>query len=399
MSVEQAVILGARRTPIGKFGGCLGHIPAHQLGGVVIADLVATAGIDPAQLDEVIMGQVLAAGCGQNPARQAAMAAGIPETVPAMTINKVCGSGLKSVQLAAQAIRSGDAQIIAAGGQESMSLAPHLLSASRVGRRMGDWTMLDSMIVDGLWDAFEGYHMGRTAENLARRFSISRADQDAFALRSQQFASIARDEGFFRHQTVPIKISSRSSEKASIRDDECIRTQTSQAMLARLKPVFLNDGMVTAGNSSPLSDGAAALLVSSRSFAEQSGSPVIARIVAFGCAGVDPSIMGYGPVPATRLCLRNAGWEPGEVGLFEVNEAFAVQCLVYISNLGIDRDRVNVNGGSLALGHPLGASGARILVDLLYGMRRLKRKRGLAALCIGGGMGIAVAIEMEQDDL
>jgi acetyl-CoA C-acetyltransferase len=391
--MQQAVIVAATRTAIGKFGGTLARVSAPELGATVVAEVLKRAKLAPEQVDEVILGQVLTAGSGQNPARQAALKAGLPVTVPAMTINKVCGSGLKAVMLAAQAISNGDADIIVAGGQESMSLSPHVLMGSRDGFRMGDAKLIDSMIVDGLWDVYNRYHMGITAENVAKEHGISRAAQDEFAVASQRKAQAAREAGRFREEIVPVLIAQRKGDPVPFADDEFIRGDATLDALGALKPAFDKDGSVTAGNASGLNDGAAAVIVVSESRAKALGLPQLARIRAFASAGVDPKVMGMGPVPASRKALERAGWKPSDLDLMEINEAFASQACAVNKQMGWDTSRINVNGGAIALGHPIGASGCRILVTLLHEMKRRDAKRGLASLCIGGGMGVALAVE------
>jgi acetyl-CoA C-acetyltransferase len=391
--MQEVVIAGAVRTAIGKFGGALANIPASHLGAKLILDLISKTGLEPQQVDEVIMGQVLTAGIGQNGARQAAIKANLPVEVPATTINKVCGSGLKAVQLAAQAIQCGDAEIVIAGGQENMSAAPHLLPNSRNGNRMGDWTLVDSMIVDGLWDAFHDYHMGCTAENIVDRYGISREEQDAFAAASQQKTEAAQKAGKFRDEIVPIEIPQPKGPAIVFDTDEYPRPGTTVEALAKLRPAFRPNGTVTPGNASGINDGAAAVLVMSAQAAERYGLEPLARITAFGSAGVEPAIMGTGPIAATRRCLDRAGWAIGDLDLIEANEAFAAQAIAVNRELGWDTGKLNVNGGAIALGHPIGASGARILVTLLYEMRRRGVHKGVATLCIGGGQGIAVAVE------
>jgi acetyl-CoA C-acetyltransferase len=388
-----AVIVAARRTAVGKFGGSLAAIPASGLGARVIAALVEETGIEPSEVDEVIMGQVLAAAAGQNPARQASIEAGLPHEVPALTINKVCGSGLKAVGLAAQAVRCGDALTVLAGGQENMSMAPHALVGSREGRRMGDWPLVDTMIRDGLWDAFNDVHMGNTAENVSEQFGVSREDQDAFAAASQQKAVAAIAEGRLRDQIVPVEIPQRKGAPIVFDTDEFPRAGTTAEALAQLRPAFDKQGTVTAGNASGLNDGAAACVVMSADEAKRRELAPLGRIAAFASAGVDPRIMGTGPIPATRKCLEKAGWTAADLDLIEANEAFAAQAICVNREVGWDADKVNVNGGAIALGHPIGASGARILVDLLHEMRRRDSHRGLATLCIGGGQGVALAVE------
>lgn len=390
--MQEVVIVAATRTAIGSFGGQFANIPAHQLGATVIRALLEQTGIDPASVDEVILGQVLTAGCGQNPARQAAIHAGLPHSVPALNINKVCGSGLKAVHLAAQAIRCGDAEIMIAGGQESMSLSPHLLPSSRTGQRMGDGKLIDSMVHDGLWDAFNNYHMGITAENLAERYDLSRQQQDAFALASQQKAVAAQTAGRFDAEITPVLVPQRKGESLSIAQDEQPRAATTLESLGRLRPAFKSDGTVTAGNASSLNDGAAAVMLTSAEKARELGLPVLARIAAYSSSGVDPAVMGIGPVSATQRCLSKAGWKVEELDLVEANEAFAAQALAVASELRWDLDKVNVNGGAIALGHPIGGSGCRILVTLLHEMQRRNARKGLATLCIGGGQGVALAL-------
>jgi len=390
---DKVVIIAAGRTPVGSFAGSLAELPAHVLGARVIAALLQRTRIAPAQVDEVIMGQVLTAGTGQNPARQAAIAAGLPHTVPCMTINKVCGSGLKAVHLAAQAIRCGDASVVVAGGQESMSLAPHVLPKSRTGQRMGDWPLRDSMIVDGLWDAFNDYHMGTTAENIVKKYGIPREEQDAFAAASQQKAEAAQKSGRFVDEIIPVEIPQRKGEPIVFSRDEYPRAGATAEGLSKLKPAFAKDGTVTAGNASGLNDGAAAVIVVSEQRARELGAEPLATIRAYASAGVDPAIMGTGPIPATRRCLERAGWKAADVDLIEANEAFAAQAISVNRELGWDPARVNVNGGAIAIGHPIGASGCRILVSLLHEMRRRDARRGLATLCIGGGQGVALAVE------
>ncbi len=392
--MEDVVIVDAVRTAIGKFGGTLADIPATQLGARVISALLERTGLEAARVDEVIMGQVLAAGVGQNPARQAAIGAGLPVEIPAMTINKVCGSGMKSVHLAIQSIRCGDADIIIAGGQENMNLAPHTLPGSRNGMRMGEWALLDTMITDGLWDIFNDYHMGCTAENLVDRYHLSREEQDAFAARSQQKTEAAQEANRFADEIVPVEIPQKKQEPIIFDSDEFPRHGTTVESLAKLRPAFRPDGgTVTPGNASGINDGAAALLLMSASAARRLGLDPLATIAGYGKAGVDPAIMGIGPVPATRRCLEKAGWSIDDLDLIEANEAFAAQAIAVNRELGWDTDKVNVNGGAIALGHPIGASGARILVTLLHEMRKRDARKGLATLCIGGGQGVAIAVE------
>ena len=390
---DSIVIVDACRTAIGAFGGSLSSVPAPTLGARVIAGLLERTGLDPNVVDEVIMGQVLTGGSGQNPARQAALTAGLPVTVSALTINKVCGSGLKAVQLARQAILAGDAEIVIAGGQENMSAAPHVLPNSRGGSKMGDWALRDTMIVDGLTDAFNDYHMGITAENIAEQFDISREDQDAFAAGSQQRAEAALGANVFESEIVPVEIPQRKGDPIRFDRDEFPRAGTTAESLARLRAAFKKDGSVTAGNASGINDGAAAVLVMTASKAAELGLTPLATIAACASAGVDPSIMGTGPIPASRRVLERAGWELSDLDLVEANEAFAAQALSVNRELGWDPAKVNVHGGAIALGHPIGASGARVLVTLLHEMQRRDAKRGLATLCIGGGMGVALAAE------
>ncbi len=391
--MQDIVIVSAARTAVGKFGGSIANIAATDLGAIVIREAIARARLDPAQVGEVIMGQVLAAGAGQNPARQASMKSGVPKETPALTINAVCGSGLKAVMLAAQAVAWGDSEIVVAGGQESMSLSPHVLFGSRQGQRMGDWKMLDSMIVDGLWDVYNQYHMGTTAENVAKAHGITREMQDALALGSQQKASAAQDAGRFKDEIVGVTIPQKKGDPLVFATDEFINKKTSAEALAGLRPAFDKAGSVTAGNASGLNDGAAAVVVMSAKRAAALGLTPLARISAFGTSGLDPATMGMGPVPASRKALERAGWKVGDVDLFELNEAFAAQACAVNTALEVDPAKVNVNGGAIAIGHPIGASGCRILVTLLYEMQRRDAKKGLAALCIGGGMGVSLAIE------
>jgi acetyl-CoA C-acetyltransferase len=392
--MDDVVIVGAVRTAIGKFGGSLAKIPASDLGAHVIRNLLARTGVKADAISEVILGQVLTAGVGQNPARQASIRAGVPDMVPAMTIGKVCGSGLKATHLAAQAIKCGDADIIIAGGQENMSAAPHVLNNSRDGIRMGDGKLVDTMIVDGLWDVYNQYHMGITAENVAKKFGISREEQDEFALASQNKAEAAQKAGKFKDEIVPLEI---PQKKGSIvfDSDEYIKAGTTLESLSGLRPAFSKDGSITAGNASGINDGAAAVLMMSATMAKNLGLTPLARIKAYSSAGVDPSIMGMGPVPATHLCLKKAGWTHQDLDLMEINEAFAAQAIAVNKEIGWDTSKINVNGGAIALGHPIGASGCRILVSLLHEMVRRDAKRGLASLCIGGGMGVALAVERD----
>lgn len=391
--MQDVVIVAATRTAIGSFQGSLATTPATDLGAAVIRQLLATTGVDAAQVDEVILGQVLTAGAGQNPARQTSIKAGLPHSVPAMTLNKVCGSGLKALHLGVQAIRCGDAEVIIAGGQENMSLANYVIPGARTGLRMGNATLVDTLISDGLWDAFNDYHMGITAENLAEKFAISREAQDAFAAASQQKAAAAIESGRFADEITPIDVPQRKGEPLRVDTDEQPRGGTTAESLAKLKPAFKKDGSVTAGNASSLNDGAAAVMLMSASKAQALGLPILARIAAYANAGVDPAIMGIGPVSATRRCLEKAGWTLDQLDLIEANEAFAAQSLSVGKELGWDASKVNVNGGAIALGHPIGASGCRVLVTLLYEMIKRDAKKGLATLCIGGGQGVALAIE------
>ena len=390
--MQEVVIVAAARTAVGKFGGSLAKVAAPDLGATVIKALLARVGIGGELVNEVILGQVLTAGSGQNPARQAVVKAGLPHGVPAFVVGKVCGSGLKATNLAAQAILCGDAEVVIAGGQENMSAAPHVLLGSRDGQRMGDWKMADSMITDGLWDAFNLYHMGTTAENVAKKFNISRAAQDAFAAASQNKAEAAQKAGKFKDEIVPVEIASKKGTVV-FDSDEFIKAGTTADALAGLRPAFDKAGSVTAGNASGLNDGAAAVLMMSAAKAAALGLKPLARIKAYASAGLDPSIMGMGPVPASQLCLKKAGWKAADLDLMEINEAFAAQACAVNQEMGWDTARINVNGGAIAIGHPIGASGARILVTLIHEMIRRDAKRGLASLCIGGGMGVALAIE------
>jgi acetyl-CoA C-acetyltransferase len=390
--MDDVVIVAALRTGVGKFGGTIGKIPATELGAKVIAALIAKTGVNPQLVSEVLMGQVLAAAVGQNPARQAAIRAGLPNMVPAMTINKVCGSGLKATHLAAQAIKAGDADIVIAGGQESMSLAPHALNGARDGLRMMDGKLIDTMIVDGLWDVYNQYHMGVTAENVAKKWNVSRQEQDEFAAASQQKAEAAQKAGRFKDEIVPITIPTRKGD-VIFDSDEFVRHGTTVEALASLKPAFDKSGTVTAGNASGINDGAAAVMMMSAAKAKELGLKPLARIKAYSSAGVDPSIMGVGPIPASKLCLKKAGWTAKDLDLLEINEAFAAQAIAVNRDMGWDTSKVNVNGGAIAIGHPIGASGCRILVTLIHEMIKRDAKKGLASLCIGGGMGVALAIE------
>ncbi|CAM3816016.1 acetyl-CoA C-acetyltransferase [Roseateles saccharophilus] len=393
MSKEDIVIVAAARTAIGKFGGTLAKTPASELGAAVIQDLLRRTGLAGDQINEVILGQVLTAGVGQNPARQSVIKSGLPQAVPAMTINKVCGSGLKAVMLAAQAIRDGDSDIVIAGGQESMSLSPHVLNGSRDGQRMGDWKMVDTMINDGLWDVYNQYHMGITAENVAKKYGISREQQDALALASQQKAAAAQDAGRFKDEIVPFSIAQKKGDPVVFAADEFINRKSSADVLAGLRPAFDKAGSVTAGNASGLNDGAAGVVVMTAAKAAALGLKPLARIASYASAGLDPAYMGMGPVPAARRALERAGWKPADLDLLEINEAFAAQACAVHNEMGWDTSKVNVNGGAIALGHPIGASGCRILVTLLHEMQRRDAKKGIASLCIGGGMGVALTVE------
>jgi acetyl-CoA C-acetyltransferase len=390
---SEVVIVAAVRTAVGSFGGSLADVPAHRLGAVVIKDLLRRTGLAADRVDEVILGQVLSAGTGQNPARQAALEAGLPAETPAMTINKVCGSGLKAVHLAFQAIVCGDADIVIAGGQENMSAAPHVLPGSRKGKMMGDWQLTDTMVKDGLWCAFNDCHMGITAENIAEQFAIDRSLQDAFAAESQRRTEAAQNAGLFDDEIVPVEIPQRKGDPVVFAKDEFPRAGTTAEKLAGLRPAFKKDGTVTAGNASGINDGAAAVIVMSAAKAAELGLQPLARITAFASAGVDPAIMGTGPIPATRNCLEKAGWQVDDLDRIESNEAFAAQALSVNQALGWDPAKVNPTGGAISLGHPIGASGARALVTLLHGMVRDGDTRGLATLCIGGGQGVAMAVE------
>jgi acetyl-CoA C-acetyltransferase len=392
-SKTDIVIVAATRTAVGKFGGSLAKVPATELGAAVIQELLKRAKLTGDQIGEVIMGQVLTAGVGQNPARQALIKSGIPNAVPAMTINVVCGSGLKAVMLGAQAIRDGDSEIVIAGGQESMSLAPHVLPNSRDGVRMGDWKLVDSMIVDGLWDVYNQYHMGVTAENVAKKFSVSREAQDALALGSQQKAAAAQDAGKFKDEIVPFSIAQKKGDPIVFAADEFINRKSNAEVLAGLRPAFDKAGSVTAGNASGLNDGAAGVVLMTAARAAQLGLPVLGRIASYATSGLDPATMGMGPVNASRKALERAGWKPGDLDLLEINEAFAAQACAVNTEMGWDTSKVNVNGGAIAIGHPIGASGCRILVTLLHEMQRRDAKKGIASLCIGGGMGVALTVE------
>jgi acetyl-CoA C-acetyltransferase len=390
---REIVIVAAARTAVGKFGGTLAKTPATELGATVIRELVRRTGIAADQVGEVIMGQVLTAGVGQNPARQALIKSGLAQETPALTINAVCGSGLKAVMLGAQAIAWGDSEIVIAGGQENMSASPHVLLGSRDGQRMGDWKMADTMIVDGLWDVYNQYHMGITAENVAKAYGISREMQDALALASQQKAAAAQEAGKFADEIVDVAIAQKKGDPIVFNSDEFINKKTSAEVLAGLRPAFDKAGSVTAGNASGINDGAAAVMLMTAQKAASLGLTPIARIAAFGTSGLDPATMGMGPVPATQKALARAGWNVQDVDLFELNEAFAAQACAVNKALEVDPSRVNVNGGAIAIGHPIGASGCRVLVTLLHEMQRRQAKKGVAALCIGGGMGVSLAIE------
>ncbi len=391
--MTDVVITAAKRTPVGAFLGAFATVPAHELGRTAIEAALTQAGVAPEDVSEVILGQVLTAAQGQNPARQASMAAGVPKEVPAWGVNQVCGSGLRAVALAAQAIQTGDAEIVVAGGQESMSLSAHAQHI-RGGTKMGDLSMVDTMIKDGLTDVFGGYHMGITAENLAEQYQITRGEQDAFAVASQNKAEAARGSGRFVDEIAPVTIKGRKGDTI-VEDDEYIRAGATVDGVSGLRPAFKKDGTVTAANASGLNDGAAALVLMSREEAERRGSPILARVASWASAGVDPSIMGIGPVPASKKALEKAGWTIGELDLIEANEAFAAQAIAVGKELGWDADKVNVNGGAIAIGHPIGASGARVLTTLIYEMQKRDAKKGLATLCIGGGMGIAVCLERD----
>jgi len=392
MSTE-IVIVAATRTAVGKFGGTLAKTPAPELGAAVIQELLKRAKLSPDQVSQVILGQVLTAASGQNPARQATLKGGLPHAVPAMTINVVCGSGLKAVMLAAQAVRDGDAEIVIAGGQESMSLAPHALPGSREGQRMGDWKLVDTMITDGLWDVYNQYHMGITAENVAKKYGITREQQDALALASQQKAAAAQDAGRFADEIVPFSIAQKKGDPLVFAADEFINRKTNADALAGLRPAFDKTGGVTAGNASGLNDGAAGVVVMSAATADKLGLKPLARIASYASAGLDPAFMGMGPVQASTMALKRAGWKASDLDLLEINEAFAAQACAVNNEMGWDTSKVNVNGGAIAIGHPIGASGARILVTLLHEMQKRDAKKGIASLCIGGGMGVALTVE------
>ena len=387
------VIVAAARTAVGKFGGTLSKTPAPELGAAVVTDLLRRAKLSGDQINELIFGQVLAAGAGQNPARQTVIRGGLPQSVPALTINAVCGSGLKAVMLGAQAIRDGDSEIIIAGGQESMSLAPHVLPGSREGQRMGDWTLIDTMIVDGLFDVYNKYHMGITAENVAKKYDITREKQDALALGSQRKAAAAQEAGRFKDEIVPFSIAQKKGDPIVFATDEFINKKTNAEVLAGLRPAFDKTGTVTAGNASGLNDGAAGVVLMTAQKAQALGLKPLARIASYATVALDPSIMGMGPVPASQKALQRAGWKPQDLDLLEINEAFAAQACAVNNEMGWDTSKVNVNGGAIAIGHPIGASGCRILVTLLHEMVRRDAKKGLASLCVGGGMGVALAVE------
>ena len=391
--MTEIVIVAASRTAIGKFGGTLSKTSAVELGAAVVVDLLRRTGLSGEQISEVILGQVLQAGTGQNPARQTVIKSGLPHAVPAMTINKVCGSGLKAVMLAAQSIAHGDTDIVIAGGQENMSLSPHVLAGSRDGQRMGDWKLVDSMITDGLWDVYNQYHMGITAENIAKQYGISRDEQDALAFASQKKAAAAQEAGRFKDEIVPVLIPQKKGDPLQFDADEYINLKSSPEALAGLRPAFDKAGSVTAGNASGINDGAAAVVVMSAQRADQLGLKPMARIVSYASVGLDPAYMGMGPVPAARKALERAGWKPTDLDLLEINEAFAAQACAVHKEMGWDTSKVNVNGGAIALGHPIGASGCRVLVTLLHEMQRRNARKGIASLCIGGGMGVALTVE------
>ena len=390
---SEIVIVSAARTAVGKFGGSLAKTPAPELGATVIKALLERSGVGADQIGEVILGQVLQAGAGQNPARQSVVKSGLPQSVPALTINAVCGSGLKAVMLAAQSIRDGDSEIVIAGGQENMSLAPHVLYNSRDGQRMGDWKLVDSMITDGLWDVYNQYHMGVTAENVAKKYGVTREQQDALALASQQKAAAAQEAGRFKDEIVPVTIPQKKGDPVVFAADEFINKKTSAEALAGLRPAFDKAGGVTAGNASGINDGAAAVLVMSAKRADQLGLQPLARIASYATVALDPAFMGMGPVPASTKALQRAGWKPADLDQLEINEAFAAQACAVHKEMGWDTSKVNVNGGAIAIGHPIGASGCRILVTLLHEMQRRGAKKGIASLCIGGGMGVALTVE------
>jgi acetyl-CoA C-acetyltransferase len=387
------VIVAAARTAVGKFGGSLAKTPAPELGATVVRALLQRSGLSGEQIGELIFGQVLTAGSGQNPARQTVIKSGLPQGVPAMTINKVCGSGLKAVMLGAQAIRDGDSEIVIAGGQENMSMSPHVLAGSRDGQRMGDWKMVDSMIVDGLWDVYNQYHMGTTAENIAKKYGVTREMQDALALASQQKAAAAQEAGKFKDEIAAVTIPQRKGDLVVFDSDEFINRRSTADALAGLRPAFDKAGSVTAGNASGLNDGAAGVVLMSAAKAAALGLTPLARIASYASAGLDPAYMGMGPVPAARKALQRAGWSAADLDLLEINEAFAAQACAVHQEMGWDTSKVNVNGGAIAIGHPIGASGCRILVTLLHEMQRRDAKKGIASLCIGGGMGVALTVE------
>jgi acetyl-CoA C-acetyltransferase len=387
------VIVAAARTAVGKFGGSLAKTAAPELGATVVRALLQRSGLSGEQIGELIFGQVLTAGSGQNPARQTVIKSGLPQGVPAMTINKVCGSGLKAVMLGAQAIRDGDSEIVIAGGQENMSMSPHVLAGSRDGQRMGDWKMVDSMIVDGLWDVYNQYHMGTTAENIAKKYGVTREMQDALALGSQQKAAAAQEAGKFKDEIAAVSIPQRKGDPVVFDSDEFINRRSTAEVLAGLRPAFDKAGSVTAGNASGLNDGAAGVVLMSAAKAAALGLTPLARIASYASAGLDPAYMGMGPVPAARKALQRAGWSPADLDLLEINEAFAAQACAVHQEMGWDTSKVNVNGGAIAIGHPIGASGCRILVTLLHEMQRRDAKKGIASLCIGGGMGVALTVE------
>ena len=391
--MEDIVIVSAGRTAVGKFGGTLAKTPATELGAAVVKAVLARSGLSADLIGEVIMGQVLTAGVGQNPARQTVIKSGLPNSIPGLTINAVCGSGLKAVMLAAQSVATGDSEIVIAGGQESMSLSPHVLSGSREGQRMGDWKMIDSMIVDGLLDVYNQYHMGITAENVAKKYDISRDKQDALALASQTKAAAAQDAGKFKDEIVPFTIAQKKGDPIVFAADEFINRKTSADVLAGLRPAFDKAGGVTAGNASGLNDGAAAVMVMTAKKAAELGLKPLARIASYATSGLDPAFMGMGPVPASTKALARAGWKAQDLDLLEINEAFAAQACAVNQEMGWDTSKVNVNGGAIAIGHPIGASGCRILVTLLHEMVRRDAKKGIASLCIGGGMGVALTLE------
>ena len=390
--MEDIVIVVAARTAVGKFGGSLAKVPATELGSIVIADVLKRSGLQADQIGEVIMGQVLTAGSGQNPARQAVIKSGLNQGTPGLTINAVCGSGLKAVMLAAQAVACGDSEIVIAGGQENMSASPHVLPNSRDGQRMGDWKMVDTMIVDGLWDVYNQYHMGITAENVARKYGITREAQDALALASQQKAAAAQEAGRFKDEIVSVSIAQRKGDPVIFSNDEYINKKTNAEVLAGLRPAFDKAGAVTAGNASGLNDGAAAVMVMTAKKAASLGLTPLGRIASYATSGLDPALMGMGPVPASTKALARAGWNAQDLDLLEINEAFAAQACAVNQEMGWDTSKVNVNGGAIAIGHPIGASGCRILVTLLHEMQRRDAKKGIASLCIGGGMGVALTI-------